>query len=139
VTKLTLKQVRENRAALLAMADTSNGPGHLGRRYMIHVCKDGTISYRDTTSKEPVLNGVALPVFSVNSVLEAEAIQVRFGRRQYHNHPDQPRRPWFRLSVLEDGTDPCSRNPPWLQVSDLAGVTRMFAKFYDQFTKGEST
>jgi hypothetical protein len=65
------------------------------RPIMIHVCKDGTISYRDKTKNEPVFNGRALPVFSVDTVEQAFQIQVLFGRRMYTAHPDMPNRVWY--------------------------------------------
>ena len=100
----------------------------IGRPIKLHICRDGTISYR--RDGEPVLNGVALPVFSVDTEEQAKSIQVRFGRQQYTEHPDQPGRPWYKLSVLEDGTDPASRVDHCLVIDDLEGITRMFEKFY---------
>ena len=66
------------------------------RRYMIHVCKDGTVTYRDTVTHEKVFNGRALPVFSVDTVEEAKAIQIRFCKRQYGSHAGSraAARPW---------------------------------------------
>src|SRR5258706_5281352 len=71
----------------------------LDRPVLIHVCKDGTISYR--TRAEPVFNGRALPVFSVDTEEQARAVQVRFGRRQYGEHPDLPGRPWYRWTDFD--------------------------------------
>lgn len=102
----------------------------LSRPVLIHICKDGTISYR--RHGEPVLNGVAIPVFSVNTVEEAKEIQVRFGRRQYTPHPGNGM-DWYRISVLQDGTDPAFRDPPVLETSDLDGITEMFSNFYWKF------
>jgi hypothetical protein len=65
-------------------------PNHLSRRFMIHVCKDGTITYRDTSTREHVFNGIALPVFSVDTVAQAQALQVRFGRLAHEEHPLMP-------------------------------------------------
>lgn len=64
------------------------------RPVMIHVCKDGTISYR--TKAEPVFNGVAMPVFSVDTIEQALDAQVMFGRKQYVDHPQLPGRPWYK-------------------------------------------
>ena len=66
----------------------------LGRAIVIHICKDGTISYR--RKNEPVFNGRALPVFTVDTEAQAEAIQIRFGRLQYVEHPQMPGQPWYR-------------------------------------------
>lgn len=101
---------------------------HLDRPVLLHVCKDGTVSYR--TRAEPVFNGKALPVFSVNSVDEAQAIQVRFCRRGYGPHPQMPGRVWYKLSRLGDGTDPAMRQGGVLELDDLEGITAMFSAFY---------
>lgn len=70
------------------------------RPVMIHICKeDGTISYR--RKGKPVFNGVALPVFSVDTEEQAEAIQIRFGRLQYVEHPAMPGRPWYRWTDFD--------------------------------------
>lgn len=107
----------------------------ISRPIKIHLCRDGTISYR--RDREPILNGVALPVFSVDTEEQAKAIQVRFGRRQYTEHPDQPGRSWYKLFVLEDGTDPASRPDHCLIIDDLDGVTRMFEEFFHSLEKLE--
>jgi len=99
------------------------------RPIMIHVCKDGTVTYR--RPGEAVFNGVALPVFSVNTPEQAEAIQVRFCRRQYGEHPQMPGEIWYRLSHLGDGSDPASRPSGMLDFEDLEGVTVMFREFFD--------
>lgn len=74
-----------------------------GRAIVIHVCKDGTISYR--TRKQKVFNGVALPVFTVDTEDEARALQVRFGRCQYGEHPQLPGRPWYRWTNFTGNAD----------------------------------
>lgn len=98
------------------------------RPIVIHICKDGTISYRRRGEK--VFNGVALPVFTVDTVEQAEAIQIRFGRRAYSEHPDIPGKPWYRLSRLRDGTDPALRGDGTLKIGDLTGITEMFHEFW---------
>lgn len=104
------------------------------RPIMIHICRDGTISYRDASKNEPIFNGVALPVFSVNTVEEAQTIQVVYGRRQYVQHPDNGM-DWYKISKLEDGSDPASRSKPLLEYEDLDGISRMFEKFYHEEMK----
>lgn len=99
------------------------------RPIMIHVCKDGTVTYR--RPGEAVFNGVALPVFSVNTPEQAEAIQVRFCRRQYAEHPQMAGKIWYRLSRLGDGSDPANRPSGMLDFEDLEGVTVMFREFFD--------
>lgn len=84
----------------------------LSRPVVIHICKDGTITYRRRDQK--VFNGVALPVFTVDTEEQARDIQIRFGRRQYDNHPLLPGQPWYRwtdfpgtLEALDDVSDRC--------------------------------
>lgn len=108
-------------AAALARHDYS-------RPIMLHVCKDGTVSYRRPGEK--VFNGVALPTFSVDTIAQAESIQVRFCRLQHGEHDLMPGRPWYRLSVLADGTDPAFSRPQGLELDDLEGVRGMFRSFY---------
>jgi hypothetical protein len=78
--------------------------GLFTRPILIHVCKDGTISYR--TKDQPVFNGVALPVFSVDTEQQAQDIQVRYGRRQYVEHDQLPGQPWYKWTDFSgDVTD----------------------------------
>lgn len=105
----------------------------LNRRIVVHICRDGTISYRERGT--PVFNGRALPVFTVDTIQQAEAIQVRFGRRQYVEHPQIPGKPWFRLSVLEDGTDTVQVGG-LIEFEHLDGIGRMFAEFFHTSLKG---
>lgn len=94
--KFNRRVVFESRSLTVcrSRARIMNQGGHMSRAIVIHICKDGTISYR--TLNEKVFNGVALPVFSVDTVEQAQAIQVLFGRRQYVEHPQIPGRPWYR-------------------------------------------
>lgn len=68
----------------------------LSRPVMIHICKDGTISYRQ--HGEPVFNGVALLVFSVDTIEEAHKLQILCGSAQWTEHPGMPGKTWYRLS-----------------------------------------
>jgi hypothetical protein len=105
------------------------------RPVKIHICKDGTISYRRPSDR--ILNGVAMPVFSVDNEDQAQAIQIRFGRQQYVNHPEQPDRPWYRISVLGDGKDPVLRDGKgFLEVDDLPGITNMFRDYWKDHLGG---
>lgn len=92
------------------------------RPIMIHICKDGTISYRDKRTKTKVFNGRALPVFSVDTVYDAKQLQVRFGRLQYGPHPEAKAHTgtlnWYKLNDFGG------------ELEDLDGVTEMFAAFY---------
>lgn len=94
------------------------------RPIMIHVCKDGTVTYRDKTKGEKVFNGVALPVFSVDTVEEARQIQIRFCRLQYGKHPHRngPAE-WYVLNAFSGELD------------GLDLVTAEFATFYAEHVK----
>lgn len=96
------------------------------RRYMIHVCKDGTVTYRDTVTGEKVFNGRALPVFSVDTPEEAKRIQICFCRLQYKKHPLMPDRPWFKLNEFSG------------ELEDLDRVRAMFALFYKEHKAREA-
>lgn len=115
----------------------------LQRPIVIHVCRDGTISYR--TRRQKVFNGVALPVFSVANVEQAKALQVRFGRCQYGPHPDmKTKQLWYKLSTLPDGTDFVLRTlngtgahqedgVPVLEVNELFDISGMFREWYNKY------
>ncbi len=97
------------------------------RPIMIHICKDGTFSWRDKRKRQKVFNGVALPAFSVDTVEEAEQLQIRFCRRQYGSHPDA--KPdtgtidWYRFNDF-DGT-----------LEGLERASVMLEEFYPQIKK----
>lgn len=101
------------------------GVEDMRRQYMIHICKDGTISYRNAHLKEKVFNGVALPVFSVDTIEQAQAIQVLFGRKQYGPHPDMPGRSWYRWTdfggTLEELDAITERLKQWWEGEKRAG------------------
>ena len=90
------------------------------RRYMIHVCADGTVTYRDTVTKEKVFNGRALPVFSVDTVDEAVMIQTRFCKLQYGSHPLMPGKPWYKVFPFGG------------ELEDLYRVRDMFMDFHER-------
>lgn len=75
----------------------------LDRPVVIHVCKDGTITYR--RQGQPTFNNVALPVYSVATEAQAQAVQVRFGRRQYGEHDRLPGQPWYRWTDFSGDVD----------------------------------
>jgi hypothetical protein len=85
---------------------------HLSRPIKIHVCKDRTLSYR--ALDEPVFNGVALPVYSVATKEQAEALLTAVGCRQYEEHPQMPGRPWLKINL---------DLKRWLELDDLPLVT----------------
>lgn len=90
----------------------------LDRAVLVDVCKDGTISYRERVKKEKRLNNAALPVYSVDTVEEARALQVHFGAKQYTEHPRQPGREWFVLPGFAG------------EIDALDNVSRCFDDFY---------
>ena len=91
------------------------------RPIVVHLCQDGTITYR--TRSEPVFNGVALPVFTVNTEEQAKEIQARFCRRQYTEHPQQPGRPWWKWTDF-DG-----------DYGSIDGVSTKIKIYYEEFCK----
>jgi hypothetical protein len=105
---------------------------HLARPYLIHVCKDGTITYR--TRNQPVFNGRALPVFSVDTRRQAEELQIRFCRRQHKEHPLMPGKTWYTLTRLPDGRD-VAFLPDGVELEYLSGITQMFSEFFEQHLK----
>lgn len=94
--------------------------GDLSRPVMIHICKDGTISYRQMG--ERIFNGVALPVFSVDTVEEAHSLQVLCGAAQWEEHPKMPGKTWYRLSS--------PRFPHTLELYHLPEIAVFFRERY---------
>lgn len=94
------------------------------RPIMIHVCKDGTVTFRDKTKNEKVFNGIALPVFSVDTVDEAERMQTHFCRLQYGRHPHRngPKH-WYVLTQFSG------------EIEDLDRVMADFATFWAEHIK----
>lgn len=103
----------------------------LSRAVLIHLCADGTISYR--TREQKVFNGRALPVFSVDTEEQAQQIQVRFGRLSISEHPLMPGKGWYKLSILGDGTDPVFRETGLIEIEDFDTIADMFRTFYEFF------
>lgn len=87
---------------------------HLDKDILIHVCQDRTITYR--TKDEPVFNGVALPVWSVDTKARAEAIITLLCVRNHEEHPLLPGQNWYSIPMENQ----------YLQYSDLAKVTQKF-------------
>jgi len=92
----------------------------LSRPIILHCCRDGTITYR--TRKEPTFNGAALPVFSVDTIEQAQLLQVLFCRLQYGEHPLMKGKPWYRWTEF-DG-----------KVQSLELVTDRLRKAYNELT-----
>lgn len=97
----------------------------IGRPVVIHLCKDGTISYR--RKHEPVFNGVALPVFTVDNEEQAQAVQIRFGRLQWHEHPQMPGKAWYRWTDFSGNAD------------DLDAISDKLRAFYETELKPRMT
>lgn len=86
----------------------------LKRPILIDLCKDGTISFRLRVGGRmaPRLNDAAIPVFSVDTLKQAQDLQVMFCRKQYGSHPEMPNQDWYRwtdfpgtLEAAEEVTD----------------------------------
>ena len=69
----------------------------LSRPIMFHCCRDRTLTYRK--KGEAVFNVVALPVFSVDTIEEAEELQVMVCQRAYGSHPLMPNEPWYKIHI----------------------------------------
>jgi hypothetical protein len=92
---------------LLIREGSMLGKDYFSRPILIHICKDGTISYRTRT--QPVFNGRALAVFSVDTEQQAEDVQVLFGRKQYEEHPEIPGKAWYRWNDFRGEVDDLER------------------------------
>lgn len=101
---------------------------YLDRPVFIHCCQDKTLTYR--TKDEPVFNGRALPVFSVNTKDEAEALIVSVGRCQYEEHPEIPGKPWYKMTM--DGEVDFR---PYLEIKDLEAVTAKLQSRYEKVVR----
>ena len=102
---------------------------HRYRRVRIDCCKDGTISYR--LKCETPLNGVALEVFSVNTISEAIQLQTATCRLMYEDHPNMKakERGWFKLASgpFVDGFTG--------EIDDLPRVSEYFAEVYERIRR----
>lgn len=118
----------ENLTARLAQSNQFKED--LGRPVLLHICKDGTISYR--RHHEKVFNGRALPVFSVNDEDMARSFQIRFGRLMPVEHPLLPGKPWYKLSSIDGEDVQIGARQGTLELEDLDRVRDMFRQFYLQ-------
>lgn len=101
----------------------------LDRKWLIHCCKDKTITYR--TRDQPIFNRVALPVYSVDTEKEAEALTILCCRRQYEEHPLIPGKPWYRITL--DGELDFKQH---LDYEDIPAVTAKLHDRYQQIKEG---
>jgi hypothetical protein len=69
----------------------------LSKPVKIHVCKDRTLSIVMPGGKP--FNGVALPVYSVDTREDAENLIMLVGIRQYWEHPLLPGQPWMKIDI----------------------------------------
>jgi hypothetical protein len=90
---------------------------------LIHVCKDKTLSFR--RRHEPIFNGVALPVYSVDTVEDAKDLITMVGRAQYHEHPLLPGQVWYKITL--NGDLDFKR---YLDIEDLTAVTEKLDTAY---------
>lgn len=95
----------------------------LDRKWLIHCCKDKTISWR--TRDMPIFNGVAIPVYSVETQEEAEALAILCCRKQYKEHPQIPGKPWYKITL--DGKLDFQR---YLEYDDIAAVATKLDERY---------
>lgn len=96
-------------------------PDPYGRTIMIHCCKDRTLSYRNRL--QPIFNGAALPVFSVNNVDEARSLISMVSNRQYEEHPLWPGDVWWKIDLGPSFHE--------LDPKDLKLVTAKLERAYD--------
>jgi hypothetical protein len=102
------------------------------RPVIVHIGKDGTISYLNrATMKQPTLVEALMPVYSVETEEQAKSLQVIFGKLQYRDNTREPGKPWYILHLLPDGTLLMNREPPYLQISDLPGITKKMHDWYE--------
>jgi hypothetical protein len=102
------------------------------RPVIVHIGKDGTISYLNrATMTQPVLVEALMPVYSVDTEEQAKQLQVIFGRLQYRDNTREPGKSWYVLHLLPDGTLLMNREPPYLQISDLPGITKKMHDWYE--------
>ena len=90
----------------------------MSRPVYLHVCKDGTVTYRRKGQK--VFNDRALPVFTVDTESQAVDLQVRFCRAQWTEHPRLPGQTWYKLNEFSGELD------------DLDRVATLFREFYNE-------
>ena len=69
----------------------------LEKKILIHVCKDRTLSYRNRL--QPIFNGVAIPIYSVDSVDEARSLIRLVSKAQYEEHPLIPGDTWYKIDM----------------------------------------
>jgi hypothetical protein len=97
----------------------------LDKPIKIHVCKDRTLSYRNI--RQPVFNGVAILVFSTDTVGEARRLIKLVSSRQYVEHPLIPGDPWYKVT-LGLKTE--------LEYEDLGEVQARLSDAYELVEKG---
>lgn len=69
----------------------------LDKKWLIHCCKDRTLTRR--TRDQPIFNGVAIAVYSVDTEQEADELILLVCSRQYEEHPLIPGKPWYKINV----------------------------------------
>ena len=97
--------------------------GFMSRAVYIHCCKDRTLTYR--TKGQPVFNGVALPVFSVDTEEEAKDLITLVSRAQYEEHPQLPGQVWYKITLSGDLDFKHA-----LEIEDLRAVTDKLESAY---------
>lgn len=69
----------------------------LNKPIKVHVCKDRTLSLVEPGGRP--FNGVALPVYSVDTVEEGRQLIGLAGSKQYEEHPQLPGQPWLKINI----------------------------------------
>jgi hypothetical protein len=91
----------------------------LSRPVVINCCKDRTLTFMRRGQRP--FNDVALPVFTVNTIREAETLITLVGICQYEQHPLLPGQPWLKIDI------DLKRH---LEIDDLPKVTAKLEQAY---------
>jgi hypothetical protein len=119
---MTATSTRRPGRRLPPTPEQSRRQAMLSRAVRIYCCKDGTITYGDRS-----FNGIALPIFSVDNMAQAEQLQIAFCRKQYKAHPQIPGADWFRVNEAQ----------PSLEIEQLDGIADRFDEFYRKHLEGK--
>lgn len=74
----------------------------LDKTILIHVCKDRTLTYRNRL--QPIFNGVAIPIYSVDTVDQARELIRLVSKAQWVEHPLNPGDVWYKIDLGFDVT-----------------------------------
>lgn len=94
----------------------------LNKEFKIHICQDGTLTYRHNS--EQVFNGRALPCYSTDTREKAQELITLIGVVQYKEHPLLPGQPWFVYPNFGG------------EVEDITKATAKF-RYMEELTQGK--